>query len=247
MLGDALAFLRKGDRVPLPPIPPVTAAQEKGYRAGVSRASDTAGCRGAGIMPWISPVRGLTEGFIEPERRSMGLVDRLNRIERKRIALLDHVTSLEPPLVVARPLPGAWSIREIVEHLVLAERVVVRDFSGLDTLQAQSRGLKEGALFVVVMLLLRFRIPLKTPSTGMVPKGERSLAELRTMWDDDHRQLLSFVAGLNRRGSRRAIFRHPVTGPLSVSQGIRMMDVHLDTHIRQIRRLERLLRVAPAA
>jgi hypothetical protein len=124
---------------------------------------------------------------------------------------------------------------------------VVGDFSRLDELEEQPRGLKNRALYLVVMCILRFGIPVKAPSTAMLPTGERSVAELREMWDENHRRLRSFVGGLDRAGARRAIFRHPVTGPLSVSQGIRMLDVHLDRHIRQIHRLEQLLLVAGTA
>ena len=170
----------------------------------------------------------------------MGPVERLSSIERKRVALLSRVATLEPSRLVARPLPGKWSIREIIEHLILAERDVVGDFSRLADLEEQPQDLGNHARYLVVIFILRFGIPVKAPSTAMLPTGERPLAELRETWDENHRRLRSFVGGLDRAGTRRAIFRHPITGPISVAQGIRMLDVHLDTHIRQIRRLERL-------
>lgn len=189
-------------------------------------------------------VRGAFFGW---ERKSVGPVERLSSIERKRVAHLDQVATLEPSLVVAHPLPGKWSIREIIEHLVLAEREVVGDFSRLSDLVERPRTPENRIKYLVVMFVLRYGIPVRTPSTAMVPTGERSLAELRATWDEHHRLLRSFVGGLDRGGARRALFRHPIAGPITVSQGIRMLDVHLDTHIRQIRRLEQLLRGARTA
>jgi hypothetical protein len=37
------------------------------------------------------------------------------------------------------------------------------------------------------------------------------------------------------------VFEHPIAGPLTVSQAVRMGQVHVDGHVRQIRRLRRLL------
>ncbi|MCX6549869.1 MAG: DinB family protein [Acidobacteria bacterium] len=171
----------------------------------------------------------------------MTLIDRLASIERKRLALLAEVTALDEALLTARPFPGKWSIREIIEHLVLAEDDVVGDFTRLDARAAQPRGFGNQARYLVVMFVLRFRIPVKAPSKAMLPTGDRSLAELRERWDEHHRRLRSFVAGLTRAGARRAIFKHPIAGPLGVSQAILMSDAHLDSHISQIRsRIQRL-------
>ena len=179
--------------------------------------------------------------------RRMETVERLDRIERKRVALLNEVANLEPWQLVAHPILGKWSICEIIEHLVLAEKDVVGDFSRLGDLEEQPRGFKNYVLYIVVMFILKFSIPVKTPSAAMVPRGEQPLDHIRKMWDENHRHLRSFVGGLDQRGTRRVIFGHPITGPISVSQGIRMLDVHLDTHIRQIRKLKQLLLVARSA
>ena len=37
------------------------------------------------------------------------------------------------------------------------------------------------------------------------------------------------------------IVEHPIAGPLTVSQAVRLGQVHVDGHVRQIRRLRRLL------
>ncbi len=37
------------------------------------------------------------------------------------------------------------------------------------------------------------------------------------------------------------LFRHPIAGPLTTAHALRMLEVHLDRHIRQIDALERLL------
>ena len=167
--------------------------------------------------------------------------DRLRRIEVKREELLVRLSTLEPSVLAACPLPGKWSIAEIIEHLVISEVDVVGDFFRLADLEEGFRSPRHRALCLVVMCVLRFDIPVKVPSKAMKPVGGRSLGELGTSWKENHSRLRAFVAALDTRGAKRAIFRHPVAGPISVTQGMLMLELHLDRHIRQIRRLEHVL------
>lgn len=91
------------------------------------------------------------------------------------------------------------------------------------------------------MGVLRFDIPVKIPAKAMRPVGGRTLQELGASWKENHSCLRTFVAALDTSGAKRAIFRHPVAGPISVNQGLLMLELHLDRHIRQIRRLELVL------
>ena len=91
------------------------------------------------------------------------------------------------------------------------------------------------------MFVLKYGIPVQVPSPAMVPQGDRSLGQLRRLWDENQEWLRTYIVRLDRRGLRRAVFERPIAGPLSVEQALHMGQVHLDTHIRQIRRLQRLL------
>jgi hypothetical protein len=170
------------------------------------------------------------------------LNERLEMINRRRLALLDEVETLDSRLLVARPLPDKWSIREVIEHLVLTERDVLKNLPHPSQLRPLERTPKNRLLYVVVMFVLRFGIPVPVPAASMVPSGNRSLDELRRVWDETHEWLRTYVAGLDREGLGRAVFGHPIAGPLTVRHAVDMLTVHLQTHTRQIRRLERLLR-----
>jgi transposase len=64
------------------------------------------------------------------------------------------------------------------------------------------------------------------------------------MWNGTHEWLGTYVASLERKDLRRAVFAHPVAGALTVRQAVALIDVHLHTHTRQIRRLQPLLQSA---
>jgi len=165
----------------------------------------------------------------------------LEAIDTSRCALLDELGILDGGTLAARPLPGKWSILEIVEHLVLAEREVLQKLPRPSELVELRRGFRTHFTYPMVMLVLRWGIPVKAPSAGMIPMGTSSLPQLRGQWDESQRWLRAYVAGLDRHGIGRAVFQHPVAGPLTVQQAVHMSQLHILAHTRQIRRLLSLM------
>jgi DinB superfamily len=169
------------------------------------------------------------------------LGNRLQTFNQKRGALLNEMGTLDPDKLVAKPLAGKWSILEIIEHLAIAERAVLQGLPEPSRLNARERRLKHRFSYAIVMFVLKFGVPVQVPSPAMLPRGDRSLAELRRLWDENQEWLRAYIDSLDSKGFRRAVFEHPVAGPLTVEQAVHMDQVHFDTHVRQIRRLQRLL------
>jgi DinB superfamily len=115
----------------------------------------------------------------------MSLARRLQAFDDRRNALLDEMEALEPGKLLARPIPGKWSILEIVEHLVLAERVVLQGLPEPSQLKVRKPRLKQRFRYLIVMFVLRTGIPVGIASPAMLPEGGRDLAELRRLWDED--------------------------------------------------------------
>jgi hypothetical protein len=157
--------------------------------------------------------------------------------DRRR--LLDEVERLEPERLTARPLPGKWSILEIVEHLMLGDRDVLQGLPNPSALVDQRRRLKDRVSYPLVMFVLACRIPAKA-SPRHFPRGQSSLPDLRRDWDEMQLWLRSYVERLDRGEPARAVFGHPVAGPMTMQQVLHMGKLHLATHTRQIRRLETL-------
>jgi hypothetical protein len=113
----------------------------------------------------------------------MRLNQRLHELNEKRGALLDEMEALDPAKLLAKPLAGKWSILEIIEHLVLKERSS-RACQTRRVLGERERRLKHRFRYLIVMFVLRYGIPVPVPSPAMVPRGARSLPELRRLWDE---------------------------------------------------------------
>jgi hypothetical protein len=160
----------------------------------------------------------------------------IEALDRERLALLEGVEAHGADAISNRTQPGAWSILEIVEHLVVAEAVILRGLPPSAELTDRPRSLKQRILFQVVMAILRFGIPVKVPTRRMVPTGQVPLMELRKRWDGHLLWLRAYAAGLDAQGERRAVFEHPVAGPITLAQALRMDRLHLGIHQRQIQK-----------
>src|SRR6266540_4254435 len=129
----------------------------------------------------------------------MRLDKRLQTFNEKRRALLDEMEALDPQKLVAKPLAGKWSIIEIIEHLVLAERAVFQEMPEPSRLSERERRLRDRFAYLVVMFVLKYGIRVQAPSAAMVPKGGRSLRELRRLWDENQEWLRTYIRRLDRK------------------------------------------------
>ena len=161
---------------------------------------------------------------------------RLQALDDRRRALLASLEPLSPEALQASPSPGTWSILEIVEHLVVAEQVILQGLPAPSDLVARPRSLRQRCTYPLVWLVLRLRIPVKAPSRRMLPTGGSTLAQLRTRWDATYAWLRAYAEGLPPGGASWAVFTHPVAGPLSLTQALRLDRLHLEVHERQIQK-----------
>ena len=171
----------------------------------------------------------------------MKINDRLRGFEVRRQALLDELARDDPSVLRLRPGGSKWSVLEIVEHLVLAERDVLQGLPESGRLIQHPPGLKSRIRYWVVLLVLRLRVPVKVPSPLMSPKAQGTLEDWRIQWDRNQEWLRSYLSSLTGHDIHRAVFAHPVAGPLDVVQTVRMLEAHFATHERQIHALKRQL------
>ena len=172
----------------------------------------------------------------------MTLHARLQRFDRTRQHLMEEMSTLDAARLNATPMPGKWSILQIVEHLVVAERAVFLGLPNPLDLVARTRGVGHHLRYALVMSVLSLGVPVRVPSPTMVPRGGHELGALGRMWDENQLWLRRVAERLGSEVARAAVLVHPIAGPLTVAQGVRMGHVHVDGHIRQIRQRQRLLR-----
>jgi uncharacterized damage-inducible protein DinB len=169
------------------------------------------------------------------------LRDKFERYDLIRRALLDDLAVLNDDQIRRKPGPKEWSILQIVQHMVLAEQGVMQYLPEPEELIDRSRGIRARVFYVVVLLILRLNIRVPVPSERMVPDGNTSLSKLRQQWDENMRWFRRYVDSLGPDDLKRAVFGHPIAGPLTGPQAGKLAQYHFDAHLRQINKVKAIV------
>ncbi len=168
----------------------------------------------------------------------------LDRLDAQWQALLEQVQPLGETALRTQPRSEAWSILDILEHVVVSEAVILKGLPPWDTLTAQRRTLAHRAKLLLVRLVLALGIPVKVPSRRMLPSGQLGLDQITEQRRGHQEWLRAFLAEAGEGADHRACFSHPVAGPISLREALRLDLMHMQTHGKQIRARLRELQTA---
>jgi len=166
-----------------------------------------------------------------------GLKGALDYLNHERLGLLNRLASIAPDELHRKAGPQRWSLVQVLQHLVLAEREVLQHLPDLADLVPRKQYPYHFISYAVVLLVLKWGIPVPVPSLEMVPDGNTTLTRIRTQWNRNFDWLTAYVNGLIIETARQAVFIHPVCGPLTITQALYMDRLHLSVHTRQIIRI----------
>ena len=173
------------------------------------------------------------------------LQPRFTAIETQRSALVSALRTHDPDSLLFKPSTEAWSVVEVVEHLVIAEELSLR---ALEKLLPAYRGSSIRATFRINLIRASFRhlsVRIKAPSARIMPTGTATLAELIDRWDTARGRLAAVLEAIapTSRSDRR--WRHPLAGWLTSEQWLAFVESHVAHHQKQMARIwsERQLRL----
>lgn len=152
---------------------------------------------------------------------------------------MSKLADLPPNLLDANPRPNRWSLLQVLQHLVLAERTVLMGLPDPSQLRHRAPGLRDRLGYLLVIGVLKWHIPVPVPVRGMLPEADLGLDALRRRWDENMEWLREYIGGLTPDTAEWAVFRHPVTGPLTPYQALRLAQLHLAAHLRQVKRIRK--------
>lgn len=159
-------------------------------------------------------------------------------LEVQRHELLADVGAWTPAQLAYRPSPRAWSAPEVLDHLVRAEAGILA--AARDGVRAPHRvGVRDRAGFAFIDWLFRSdrRVRVPASAAGVLPDSAADLAGVRRRWDATRAELGAFLAPLAPEQLGRGVFRHAVSGWMTVPQVLRFFEVHAHHHGFQLARL----------
>ncbi len=158
-------------------------------------------------------------------------------LEMKRQNLFSLIYTLSADQTTFRIGPAGWSILMHLEHVIIAEELIVADIRRLDAEGVASLPAKSVESFQMVMQVLEKDIPVGVPLPELEPTGQVSLEELIIRWEKARTGLKQIAERIPAVRLKTPLSRHPVAGPLDARETLEFMLVHLDHHRRHIQRI----------
>lgn len=170
------------------------------------------------------------------------LLDLFDKMEADRQAMLAKIKDLDHSLLERKPNADAWSVSEVLMHMVVAEtgalnymrkKIEVDNHSVCKGRSAQY-ALLIGALKAP---LLKYKAPKIVANVGSGVKFSDALQQ----WNDVRAELRADYEKLEEAWIMHDLFKHPAAGKFDLIRAVKFMRIHADRHIGQIHRTIRSL------
>ena len=165
------------------------------------------------------------------------LKKRFDAVEAQKADVLARVAARSDAEQRRAPRAGAWSLLEVVHHLVLAEEGTARQVEAATTAapDALARRPRLGRIALPLVLgVLRHGIPVPAPPE-MIPQTTVPLPELAERWAAARRALAGRLEAVSTPNAppQTPVALHPLLGPLGACEALDLLDAHLRYHLRR--------------
>lgn len=164
-----------------------------------------------------------------------------DRLEASRSELFEQLQALSNAQRSYSPRPGAWSILQVLQHLLLSETQiihVIRRQLAHPSLPERARSLSRG-MPVLMQMTLRLPLRYKVPVKSVIPESALAWEEMVAAWDTHRADLAALLQEFPEEQYARPVFRHAFFGNLTLLRTLHFFFEHFRHHTRQIARIRR--------
>ena len=170
---------------------------------------------------------------------SKRLVKEFQKLEQQTDAFFKMLQIFSKEQLSYQPDGNAWSMLDVVEHLISVESGVNRFFKKYPPNNSQFRmNIKNHILSWLMQYYLKAPSRLKAPSYLPPPKGDTSLEDWRAIWAKERQQLKHVVETLEPSKESASVFKHGISGPMNMFHVINFQKNHIIHHIHQVKRIK---------
>ncbi len=165
------------------------------------------------------------------------MIDAMQLESQKRL-LLSRVDGWTATRLSYSPSPGAWSVLQVLDHLVRTEEEILA--LAKQGVSAPHRiGLRDrlGSLFITKLFQTDRRVKIPPSAFQVLPEQDPPLAHVLERWQVTRHDFYRFQTQLSREQAAGGLFRHPVCGWMGLPQIAQFFHVHMVHHGFQIGRL----------
>ena len=166
------------------------------------------------------------------------LLAEFKAIEKSRKDLFDDLKSYEDEVINQKPAPGAWSIAQVAEHLIIAEEGSLKYLQKKtqDTSKVPVAGLRSKWRFLLTNTVFVLNINFKAPAVVVPTDNFATVEELDKRWTQVRADTLLLLNRLPEADLKKEIWKHAVAGKMDAYQMVAFFNIHFNRHRKQIYR-----------
>ena len=174
------------------------------------------------------------------------LATRFERLEQARTATESQLAKLAPAQVAFRLHDAAWTVAEVLDHVVRVERQVLEGARkpGVQRTVWRPRRLRRLLTWLVFGLGVRIRVPERV--RHVTPERGADLDAARARWGEVRSEWREFLSTVSPGQLGQLAIKHPLAGPFTYRDVLKFLEWHLRHHRRQIGRITQAAESAPA-
>jgi hypothetical protein len=159
-------------------------------------------------------------------------------LERQKADILASVKDWLAGRLAYRPAANEWSAAEVIDHLAKVEQGILAAVRrGVQT--PHSVGVADRLRSFLIYLLFRTRAKVRVPRSAseVLPDRRAELEDVVKQWDATRIDLLALLSEVDAATLHAGVFRHPVSGWMTLPQVLRFFSVHMHHHVFQLDRI----------
>lgn len=171
--------------------------------------------------------------MIEPLRT------RFRGLERAREEVEAQLSTFTPAQLAFRAHAGAWTVAEVLDHVVRVERTVLDGARKPGVQRTVWRPRRHRHLLTWVVFRLGVRIKVPERVSHVKPQMDADPNEVRARWRVLRAEWQEFLSTVTPDQLGQLAIKHPIAGPFSYRDVLKFLEWHLRHHRRQIGRISR--------
>lgn len=132
--------------------------------------------------------------------------------------------------------PGEWSIAELIEHLVLAERGIIASIEKA-TKPKDPSSIIQKIRWMMVSFILSNGIKVSVSTERVMPTKQLPLESLLSEWNELREKLHSLLDTFTPEKLNAYAFTHKRAGALSTLEALKFINLHLTYHEIRLKKL----------
>jgi uncharacterized damage-inducible protein DinB len=160
------------------------------------------------------------------------------QLETERKTFFDELKKYPDDVINKKPSPRAWSVAEVIAHMMTAEEYSLKYLQKKvqNTAESGKEGVKHKWRWLLVQTVFTFNIKFKAPEIVEPKIGYVPLAELESKWAATRTETAKILHKLSDDEVNKTLWKHAVAGKMNLHHMVDFFGVHYRRHKKQIER-----------